>query len=85
MTITYRLKVIYFDIIHICGFSIQGFSYTCKMAAQQTFFTSSKFIIEALENGATYSNQRFPVRVRLIAMWRGELFAVIAQLMSNVC
>ena len=28
-------------------------------------------------------NQRFPVRVRLLAMCRGELSAVIARLMSN--
>ena len=29
------------------------------------------------------NSQRFPVRVRLLAMWRGELSPVITQLMSN--
>ena len=31
-----------------------------------------------------FGNQRFPVRVRLLAMCRGELSVVIARLMSKV-
>ena len=32
-----------------------------------------------------FGNQRFPVRVRLLAMSRGEPSAVIARLMSKCC